>query len=150
MMIFAKVMGFFLVVAVVLMGGAEIAYADSLCKNVKFEFTNKDTKSDKIRVVKIKYYDTTDKKWRTEVVKNTECAYLSTCTTKGDGLGYVENENVTPIRFIYQWLKFPWQTSGKWSANVEGGNKTPKYAKCVKNKVYRKAPGQPFVIWGQP
>ena len=73
-----------LVAIAILFCGFGQAQADTKCKDVQIEFKNSSKK--KIRVVKYKYYDREDGKWRTEVTSNKECSPNVTCTTNEDDL----------------------------------------------------------------
>lgn len=127
-------------------GATPEVQADALCKDVKFEFKNNHSSKEKIRVTKVEYWDKEDNKWRTETVANKVCSYGLTCQTSGDDLGHVSNEKITKIRFHFQY----W-AAGKWSGTVVGGEKLTSGMTnntCAAGKVYRKAPGEPFVITG--
>lgn len=127
-----------------LMGTTTPARADSLCKNVKFEYVNQHSSGQKIQVIKVEYWDNEDGKWRTEDVQNEDCAQGATCMTNGDDLAYVGNEAITKIKFHFQY----W-AAGQWSGTVitsERSTSGMTSNTCVADKVYRQGPGVPFPI----
>ncbi len=102
------------------------------CKNVHFSFKNVHKDGRSIKVVKVKYYDKGDGKWRTEDVKDEECAINATCKTDGDDLSNMENDDMTKLRFIYRAK----EADGDWSAEIEGGDKEPSDPRCTANRTY--------------
>ena len=106
------------------------------CKNVSFVVRN--GLSTEIEIVKVKYYNRTSGKWRTEDVANYKC-YPDTellptkCTVGGkDNLTDADNDDITKIIFIYYRLK-GYQRVGD---EIESKAFEPKSPKCLEKKVY--------------
>lgn len=127
------------------LGSPSIAEAGDACKNVKFKYTNKHNSGKAIRVVKVKYFNKDNGKWQTEDVKNETCFQDETCVTKGDNLRDSEGVDLTKVRFIYQeeLTRTEYDSSGapvrsytSWTANIEGGDKTPTNPACWANRTY--------------
>ena len=137
-------------------GGAKpgVALAGDACKNIKFKVTNKHDSGEAILIKKVKYFNKANGKWQTEVVnqpvtltlpdpekwqffpqigkeKGLICEQNRTCTTSGDNLRDAEGEKLTKFRFVYKYL-----AAGKWSGEVEGGDKVPDDPECYANRTY--------------
>jgi hypothetical protein len=126
------------------------------CKNVKFRVTNDHSSGKTIIIKRVKYFNKSDGRWRTEVVNQNcslkddptlleamtplgtlernpglICRHGHECTTAGDNLGDAEGEPLTKFRFIYIY-----EAAGKRSGEVESGDKEPGGPTCFANKVY--------------
>lgn len=109
------------------------AKASGTCKNVKFKVKNNHKDKRAIKLLKVKFYDKGDGKWRTEDLANLECAYNDTCKTAGDNLTDVEAEKISKVRFVYRYK----EADKDWSDEVESGNKDVSGDEtCNANKVY--------------
>lgn len=117
------------------------AYAAS-CKNVTWEITNTHNREDSIRLLKVKYY--VGDKWKTEDIKNIDCKFNTTCQTLGDNLAGQLDEHLDKFRFVYKYKE-----SKGWSKEVEGGDKYPEKTKCIEDRTYMSASGEPFLIFGK-
>lgn len=148
----------------VMMAGA--ALAGDACKNIKFKVTNKHDSGETILIKKVKYFNKVNGKWQTEVVnqnltltlpdteklqlfpqigkeKGLACRYGATCKTQGDNLRDAEGEDLTKFRFVYKYM-----AAGKWSGQVEGGDKVPDDPQCYANRTY--GPGESgWTIFGK-
>jgi hypothetical protein len=133
------------------MAAAGTAVAGDVCKNVKFEVTNKHDSGEAILIKKVKYFNKANGKWQTEVVNQNVtlepeplnfvfpfekepgllCNQGATCTTNGNNLRDAEGEDLTKFRFVYKYA-----AAGKWSGEVEGGDKIPENLTCHANKTY--------------
>lgn len=109
-----------------------VAFAD-LCKNtniiVENQFKNGDNEV-KIRVLKVNYYDTTDKRWRDNDVKNTEISFGDKQTIVED-LEHVENESVPKMQVLFEFEENKGWSGDMWS-NVDEVNSSS----CVKGSNY--------------
>lgn len=154
----------FAIVVSVMMSGT--AVAGDACKNIMFKVTNKHDSGETILIKKVKYFNKANGKWQTEVVnqnltltlpdaeklqffpqvgkeKGLACQYGATCKTQGDNLRDAEGEDLTKFRFIYKYM-----AAGKWSGEVEGGDKVPDDPKCYANRTY--GPGESgWTIFGK-
>ena len=131
------------------MAVAGIAAGGDACKNVKFKVTNKHDSGEKILITKVKYFNKANGKWQTEVVNQNltyepanfpipidkedglVCNQGATCTTNGNNLRDAEGEDLTKFRFVYKY-----EAAGKWSGEVEGGDKVPENPTCHADKTY--------------
>jgi len=142
------------------------AVAGDACKNIKFKVTNKHDSGETILIKKVKYFNKANGKWQTEVVnqnltvtlpdteklqffpevgkeKGLACKHGTTCRTQGDNLRDAEGEDLTKFRFVYKYM-----AAGKWSGEVEGGDKVPDDPKCYANRTY--GPGESgWTIFGK-
>jgi len=130
------------VAAVFAAGVPAYALAKDACKNVKFEFVN--NHDAKIRVTRIKYWNSHARKTQTEDVKNVECAKNKTCKTNGDNLGNASLVDLYHIRAVYEEL----ENDGKWSKPFVSSlwlEPIGDDRQCKKDKVYTliRIPGPP-------
>lgn len=115
-------------------GMPSYALAKDACKDVKFEFKN--DYDERIRVTKIKFYNSHANKTQTEVVKKKECAAGHTCKTGGDKLANADDAPINQIRAIYEEK----EKDGSWSKpfmssnwlNLAGQDRV-----CKDKKVYK-------------
>ena len=78
----------------------------------------------------INYRDKEDKKWRDNVIKNTEIGNGKTKTVV-ETLEYVGNEDVPKIQ-----IKFKFEENKGWSKVLWSNVEAIETQKCVKNKSY--------------
>lgn len=115
------------------------------CKNVKFQFKNNHSSANTILIFKVEYYNRANGKWQTEEISNGpgignghfNCRYNTTCTTLGDNLRDSEGEQITKVRFIYQFRK----ADGRWSDNITSRTFEPASPVCNANKTYGNSQG---------
>jgi len=77
------------------------AFVDT-CRNVTFRVTNRTGRA--IDIKKIKYYNASNTKWKTENVKNgsERCDSGQTCNVAREDLGGADSDRITKIKFIYK------------------------------------------------
>ncbi|MDR4468786.1 MAG: hypothetical protein MRJ68_10885 [Nitrospira sp.] len=138
-----------------LIGATNDGLAGDACKKVTFKVKNSHNSGEKILIKKVKYFNKANGKWQTEVVNqylyNTtgeegsptlnlvpfatkdglECSHGYICETAGDNLRDAEGEDLTKIRFVYQY----W-AAGVWSGELESKEFEPVNPTCTAGKTY--------------
>jgi hypothetical protein len=112
---------------------AALTAVGAACQKVDIKVDNQGSK--KIKALKIEYYTSQERRWRTEDFSNTEVPARTTKTVANDqNLQYIEGYNVTKIKLHYKvWC------SGKWSGTKTHTDASIASQRCTSNsgKAYR-------------
>lgn len=138
-----------------LIGTTSDGLAGDACKKVTFKVKNSHNSGEKILIKKVKYFNKANGKWQTEVVdqylyyklyeedakmpnmipfdkkEGKECPHGYICETAGDNLRDSEGEDLTKIRFVYQY----W-AAGVWSGELESKEFEPANPTCTAGRTY--------------
>lgn len=121
-----------LLAVAVVAGTPTLGFAKDACKDVKFKYVNHHDGHRRIRIKKVRFWNTHANKTQTEDVRNHECAFGSTCITGGDNLNNADEVNLTSIRIVYQ----EWQTDHTWSRAFESQRLIPASQRCREGTTY--------------
>lgn len=127
-------------------GNSESDSTSDKCKRVEFKVTN--GRDEEIEISKVKFFNRNSGNWKTEGVKNVNCAVGATCTLSQNdavvGVGNADNfdinlsdangDDVTKVIFIYKY-----KAGGRganWSDLIESKTFEPTSPRCTEGKVF--------------